>query len=491
MGATFRHFISVKRRLLLALLTAFACALCLFGEHLELSAGNFLGSSCREAEAVLRDPETQWMALLCAGAYLVTFSVIRNRRLCCGTASAIGVGFWRAVFLVISALVYFLTYRSASLSMQTVMLLGGAAIGSGAWVNLFWRDDPVASRRSLSRFLMITVVALAIACFWNCGSGPVFSYKHNTRWVGPWFSPNLYVLLMASGIVLATGLAVGRSRRWASSGLTEVRRRLGGSLALPMLLLLAGGGMAVGLWKSYSRGAWVGAGVGGVYLSVQWLRRCWNQSEEPFLSGDRKECAGSGDPAYSIPEGGAYGAVNGRIRTCMNVAVLVCAVGALLFWQYQHTESVTGRRAISASNQNDLSWRNRVAAWEGDLQMMAEKPVFGFGWNQPEPFYGKYYTPSRLDETGAIEMNDYLMLGATLGIPALFCFGMYLWLSFTETALREARPATDLDGRQLDWLKAVCRAGALVLAVGFWFDGGLFKLATSAAFWILLELGRE
>jgi len=166
-------------------------------------------------------------------------------------------------------------------------------------------------------------------------------------------------------------------------------------------------------------------------------------------------------------------------------------VGALLFWQYQHTESVTGRRAISASNQNDLSWRNRVAAWEGDLQMMAEKPVFGFGWNQPEPFYGKYYTPSRLDETGAIEMNDYLMLGATLGIPALFCFGMYLWLSFTETALREARPATDLDGRQLDWLKAVCRAGALVLAVGFWFDGGLFKLATSAAFWILLELGRE
>jgi hypothetical protein len=43
---------------------------------------------------------------------------------------------------------------------------------------------------------------------------------------------------------------------------------------------------------------------------------------------------------------------------------------------------------------------------------------------------------------------------------------------------------------ELDWLKAVCRAGALVLAVGFWFDGGLFKLPTAATFWILLKLGR-
>ena len=38
---------------------------------------------------------------------------------------------------------------------------------------------------------------------------------------------------------------------------------------------------------------------------------------------------------------------------------------------------------------------------------------------------------------------------------------------------------------------SVCRAGAVVLLVGFWFDGGLFKLAMAAPFWILLELGRE
>lgn len=105
-----------------------------------------------------------------------------------------------------------------------------------------------------------------------------------------------------------------------------------------------------------------------------------------------------------------------------------------MFWQYQRTESVTAHRALSASNQNDFSWRNRVSAWEGALQMMAERPWLGYGWNQPESFYGQYYSASRLGETMAIQMNDYLMFGATLGIPALLCFGMYLWLALTGKA---------------------------------------------------------
>ena len=51
-------------------------------------------------------------------------------------------------------------------------------------------------------------------------------------------------------------------------------------------------------------------------------------------------------------------------------------------------------------------------------------------------------------------------------------------------------PTLDIGHWTLDY-GIVCRAGAAVLLVGFWFDGGLFKLATAAPFWILLELGRE
>jgi len=39
-------------------------------------------------------------------------------------------------------------------------------------------------------------------------------------------------------------------------------------------------------------------------------------------------------------------------------------------------------------------------------------------------------------------------------------------------------------------LQAACRAGAVAMAVAFWFDGGLFKLPTAAVFWVLLELGQ-
>jgi hypothetical protein len=87
------------------------------------------------------------------------------------------------------------------------------------------------------------------------------------------------------------------------------------------------------------------------------------------------------------------------------------------------------------------------------------------------------------------------MLGATLGMPALFCFVTYIWLSLKQRS--EARsqksdggiPAVDLRPLTSDLWQATCRAGAIVLLVGFWFDGGLFNLPTAATFWILLGLG--
>jgi hypothetical protein len=186
-------------------------------------------------------------------------------------------------------------------------------------------------------------------------------------------------------------------------------------------------------------------------------------------------------------------------------------------------------------NLNDFSWRHRVAAWEGALQMIGERPLLGFGWNRPEAEYETFHKPMQVSEGAAIQLNDYLLLGATLGIPALFCFGMYLWLALAgkarsgtafaalprvekrnsdesraraETEERDREPTeegrirneevnceTGAGGRakisEGEWMKVVCRAGAIVLAVGFWFDGGLFKLPTASTFWILLELGRE
>ena len=54
---------------------------------------------------------------------------------------------------------------------------------------------------------------------------------------------------------------------------------------------------------------------------------------------------------------------------------------------------------------------------------------------------------------------------------------------------QDANSALDIGNWTLDWPKAICRAGTIILLVGFWFDGGLFELPTASTFWILLELG--
>jgi hypothetical protein len=157
---------------------------------------------------------------------------------------------------------------------------------------------------------------------------------------------------------------------------------------------------------------------------------------------------------------------------------------------------------FSAVNQADFSWRNRITGWEGALQITAEHPWFGAGWNRPEVLYEHYYLRPKLDESKAIEMNDYLMLGATLGIPALFCFGMYVWLSLTGGAGRgaiqvrnsetsassvepcgvrnlgkeeAARQNEERDWEELEWLKTTCRAGRLCC----WLDFGLMAVCSN------------
>ena len=85
-------------------------------------------------------------------------------------------------------------------------------------------------------------------------------------------------------------------------------------------------------------------------------------------------------------------------------------------------------------------------------------------------------------------MNDFLMLGISAGVPILVCFLAYVGLSLG--IIRSPHSLLTWDGSQIESLRATCRAGAIVLLIGFFFDGGLFKIATGSIFWILLELGR-
>jgi hypothetical protein len=211
---------------------------------------------------------------------------------------------------------------------------------------------------------------------------------------------------------------------------------------------------------------------------------------------------------------------------------MAVSLAVLAFWQFRHTEVTTVRRAFSVGNVNDFSWRNRVAAWVGALQMMAERPLTGQGWNQVEPVYDQFYRPSHVHEGMAIQLNDYLTLGAAVGIPALACLLAYVGLSLSargegrgaksegggqraedgQDAVRTVNTAPEgrmpeggnIEHPTLNFehrtetghgassdFRSACHSGALVLLVAFWFDGGLFRLATATVFWLLLEAGRS
>jgi hypothetical protein len=481
---------------------AFLLVVFLFADVAGSLSMGFIGSITRGVAGILRYPETQWMVFLCLGVYFITFLFLRSRTT---------PGFWRvnnpslwlATLLLISAIFYALNY---SPSIDALMLLAGTALGQGmaVWAGFEIKNSKLKIQNGFNVIVVsLLVVLLASASVWKTNASRIFEYRGYLRWCGPWDNPNIAGLLMGVGISLAFGLGVGKWR------MEDGKTKGGvGKYAVVILCFFAATLMVRGLLHSYSRGAWLATCCGVAYLLWQCVNREIHQTHEskrphPAFghllppASTARQCSESDGSRQVFSRGSSISRLQ---RNWLPLSAILLSVVVLSFWQFRHTEHKLARRTFSVSNANDFSWRNRIAAWEGTLQMMAEKPWFGFGWNQPEPLYENDYSSPKLEESMAIQQNDYFMLGSSLGLPALFCFGAYIWLSLSQNSgfriqkpeagdRQDACPTLDTGHGILDWSQTICRAGAIVLLVGFWFDGGLFKLPTAATFWILLELG--
>jgi O-antigen ligase len=421
----------------------------LFAGGIGATSSGFIGFALRELTAIGQDSATQWMLVFCLAIYFVSFLILELRTR--GDTSHLrpaNPNVWLAAFVLLSLFRYARAYETASHSIQMPMLLAGIVLGKAMATWARWRSDEI-ERRAV--FLIRSLVyLLAVSAWWQPERSMVFQYHGAPRWSGLWDNPNLYGLLMGAGVVLAAG-QIAEARRWTREDgpWRKILRLILSSLAV----ILCG----LGLLKSYSRGAWLAVFVGLIYLAVQavkssrfsvWFRRNW-----------------------------------------FSLALLTTSFFFLAFWQFRFLEQRPAQRLFSAANANDFSWRNRVIAWEGAVRMMMDKPLSGFGWGQAEADYGKKYCPPRLNnENAAIEMNDYLMIGISAGVPAMVCFVACVSLSL------RGKPAGLNASSALRRLPApfftACRAGAIVLLVGFWFDGGLFKLPVAVVFWTLLELSR-
>ncbi len=533
---------ALVKRMAWCLAVGLLLAGCLFGGTPGAQASCWLGPIMQEVLATFRDPGTQWMVFGCCGMYFITFVLLRQR--------ASGARFWRwenpdvwlTAVLVLAAARYAFGYGERAGGTEALVLLGGAVVGKAmAWAGFKSRKRKAESRELkaedggrasallrdaatapegnreadrkiddmkmnvlVTHFPVIVPVFLGLlvwAVFWRNAAGMQFQYREQARWSGPWDNPNGFGMLMGVGLVLAAGALVAGFRLQVSGlGSESVVRNqwsvVSGWLKVG-LLLVAAGILGLGLVKSYSRGAWVGTAVGLGFLG--W--GCWDRGIRRRRETGREQEKPEVRRAACDTQEHSCHSRDSRVwpwLRCNFGALLVIAVsvGVLAFWSFRHTEQVVARRALSVGNVNDFSWRNRVAAWVGALQMMAERPLTGHGWNQVERVYDQYYRVPSVQEGMAIQLNDYLTLGATLGIPALACFLGYVGLSLVSSqwsAVSSPRTkATDYQLLTTDSLaKATCRAGALVLLISFWFDGGLFRLATATVFWMLMEVGRE
>ena len=442
---------------------------------------------------------------------------------------------WLCGFLLIVALTYALDYQTASASTQALMLMVGAACGKGVATWVLWKSErraparhvgvqasacsgstpgqqfqragsetgaPIETIRAetalgvpaaahINFLLSILVLLLAGAALWQPEMTMEFQYRGVRRWSGPWDNPNIYGMLMGVGLVLAVGMIVQSLKSKIQSPCQKEKHSTSniqrsttnrGWLRWVTTLLFAGAAAlcGIGLFKSYSRGAWLGAVIGFAYLLWQ-SSKAESTNQKAGIAGD---CATRNAQHATRPSGFRFPL--SRFPLLRPVLVIVASVLVLAFWQFRHTEWPPARRVFSVANVNDFSWRNRVTTWQGALQMMADRPLLGFGWGKAEDVYRYSYRARRLDETAAIQLNDYLMLGVSAGIPALLCVVAYAWLGTSRRWKIEIHQKAGESFRTA----FVCRSGALVLLVGFWFDGGLFKLPTAAIFWTLLELGR-
>jgi len=412
------------------------------------------------------NPASQWMALLLAGAcfLMIVWWQSHARELALWRME--NPDLWLSGVVFLGTIVYTRGYSTAAQPAFALTLLTGLVLGktTSQWVRR--RSDPARSESDLTTVLCLLVFILGIASLWPERGRNHSEYLGCLRWSGPWDNPNIFGLLMGVGVTLAAGQifwgywVLKRTGKAAGGDARRARGKWasGGCVILVMLL-------GRGLYYSFSRGAWLGTVCGAAYLFCTWLRlRKVGKFSDGLACGAKRRL---------------------RSNACWLIVILAATFTGC-FWHLERTAWLAPHRAFSVANTQDFSWRNRVASWEGALQITTDNPWLGVGWNNAEPVYREYYLPPRLNDGAAIQTNNYLLLSSMVGLPALFCFGVYIWIMLSG---RGGSGPRRYDKGETVILTTACRAAAIVMLIGFWFDGGLFELATATLFWVLLELG--
>jgi hypothetical protein len=470
---------------------------CLLCESSEIDGSGVIGRGLIFGKDLLLSPKTQGLTYTCLLTQFAIFWAVEQR--------LTGRRFWKlnstgvlpSLAIVCATVSYCSAYPLSASPPRALVFLSGLVLGRFVAVLKVSQGSASVMRSSWPWVGAFVALLLYFSLFGEGKRTQTFLYAGQARWSNPWGNPNTYGILMGSGAVLVAGSALGMLGN-RSLGLfgafmrssTSMRFVVGGLCFVAALMLR-------GVYHSYSRGAWAGTAIALTYLTIvgrdsfQSVARTATAFLSP-LQDDGLDVPTGVKSVDSVTESNLCS--SWRSESSLLLAGIVILV-ALALLPYGQSPLAALRRVRSLVDRNDFSWRNRLSAFESALQMMADRPWFGFGWNQPARIYDKYYRLPKVDEWMAIETNDFAILGTSAGMPALGFLLVYLGRTCFQTrSINEdssCRPGGSLVVLPSSYRtrRVGFRAGAIVLLVGFCLDGGLFKIATAAPFWVLLELG--
>jgi dienelactone hydrolase len=397
------------------------------------------------------------------------------------------------------------TRQLSSIGSETIVLLAGMALSLAMAVG----RESLAAQSNRNVFTLQPIIALiAVLSFaaifhpdwsrWN----QLYAYRDELRWTGPFKNPNQFGLAMALGFVLISAfpilgglrlrnMALPRSGGFGlETGVCRIKRMR--CLLVTLAAILGSTVLLLGLYKSYSRGAWLSGFLGVLYLVMARRRTCATQNGH----GQATNVSLLKRPSRRWT---CFTMISGHHLSILFIAVSILAVS---FWCFRETNIRGIRRVWSVANPYDPSWRNRVDAYVGSLQIMSDHPWRGIGWGQPETVYSEYYMSDRLTEGLAIVLNDYFTLGMSLGLPALCCFAGYILITLNGEQRDVSAVASsnrritcgallEQPAERSRFLGITARAGVIVLLTGFWFDRGLLLWSFGILFWFLLEFSTQ
>jgi hypothetical protein len=477
---------AVIRQILIAAMSGLLLFLCLGAEYIRffLSHHPAFKDLSDGIHSIIWNNQYQWVTALVLLIYFLFLSEypriifssfgIGGRAMKAGGLCAGEVFF--GLLIAFAAARYFIGYDTASRGVDFLVLICGASAGKAALV--LCRIAAVNSPRKgiETTFFLPLISLLTMGALFHPAFDDKLRYHAVRRWTGLWENPNAFGILMGVGIIIGLSqfagkvLSDGPVQGGYCFSLSCLFNKKSG---LRIFYLAAAAIMGVGLLKSYSRGGWFATVCGLGYLLFN-----LDSGVQPVqLSGS----ANATD--------GRQGFENARLLTLRRLrhnALLLCLVFASILFIMRYRDNLFVRRAVSVANANDFSSRNRMSAAVAGLQMIGARPWGGFGWEGPGNVYNYFYRPAKLVDGQAIFLDDYFMFSMILGFPALMCLLGCIYSKFarghklcTQTQSRGAIPL---------WDGISCRAGIVVLLVGFAPEHGILYITTGSLFWMLMEL---